>query len=159
MTSSLFLVPFSVSTIKTRQVQFIQTGILKIVTTTARWTHMKSRSNSSIAHSYYGKIESKTSDKGNNQGSFDYKIATFEFQIPIVINGSAKVEIEGLHSLSISSTEGIFIGVNMDVGRKRGATATNVGGYCVNALNLSGTIYLQNKFMTSNSRVAALRIY
>lgn len=117
---------------------------------------MKSRS---IAHSYYGKIESKTSDKGNNQGSFDYKIATFEFQIPIVINGSAKVEVEGLHSLSISSTEGIFIGVNMDVGRKTGGTPTNVGGYCVNALNLSGTVYLQKTFMTSNSRVAALRIY
>ncbi|XP_067055563.1 uncharacterized protein [Acropora muricata] len=130
----LGLVNVLVSTTNTRQVQFIQTGILKINTTTARWTHMKSRS---IAHSYYGKIESKTSDKGNNQGSFDYKIVTFEFQIPIVINGSAKVKIGGLHSLSISSTEGIFIGVNMDVGRKTGGTATNVGGYCVNALNLS----------------------
>lgn len=118
---------------------------------------MKSRLNSPIAYSFYGKIESKTSDKGNNQGRFDYKIATFEFEIPIVINGSAKVEVEGLHSLSISSTEGIFIGVNIDVGRKRGGIARNVGGYCVNALNLSGIVYLQKKFMTSNSRVAALR--
>lgn len=113
---------------------------------------------SSMAHSYYGKIESKTSGKGNEQERFDYKIAKFEFQIPILINGSAKVEVEGLHSLSISSTEGIFIGVKMDVGRKSGGIARNVGGYCVNRSEPSGTVYVQNKFMTSNSRVAVLQI-
>ena len=54
-----FLSIFSVSTVNTYQVQYIQQGVLEIDTTVARWTH-KTSSNGFMAYSYYGEIESKT---------------------------------------------------------------------------------------------------
>ncbi|XP_068722401.1 uncharacterized protein [Montipora capricornis] len=132
----LGLVNILVSTANTKQVQYVQDGILTINTTIARWTHMKRSLNSSIAYSYYGEIVSKTL-KVDNQEDFEYGIAKFEFQVPILMNGSASVEIVGLNSLAVSSREGIFIGVDLDVGKTKGEISKTVGGYCTNLTSLS----------------------
>lgn len=110
--------------------QYIQKGSLKIDTTKARWTH---KTNSSIAYSYYGKIETKSLS-----ADVKYKVAKFEFQTPILINGSAEVELFGVNSLSVSSKEGIFLGVVIVVGKPKGELVKTVGGYCANRSKASG---------------------
>ena len=127
---------FLVSTANTFQVQYIQQGILNIDTTNARWIHEPS-SNGSMVYSYYGEIETRELALG-----IQYKVAKFEFQTPILINGSAEVKLSGLHSLFVSSDEGIYIGVDVAVGKPKGNEDKAVGGYCVRNSQAPGnTLY------------------
>ena len=111
------------SAAKTFQVQYIQQGELEIDTTNAIWMH-KTRSNASMAFSYEGKLEEKSLN------NLKYKVSKFEFQTPILINGSVVVKVLGTNSLSLSSTEGIFIGVNIDVGHVKQGELKMTGGFC-----------------------------
>ena len=79
-----------------------------------------------MAFSYYGEIVQHSLDAGA-----DYTVSEFEFKTPILINGSAVVEVSGENSLLISSKEGIFIGVDILVGKVKGGLKKSVGGYCV----------------------------
>ena len=135
---------FLVSTANTFQVQYIQQGILNIDTTNARWIH-KLSSNSSMVYSYFGEIETKEL----TALSIQYKVAKFEFQTPILINGSAEVKLSGLHSLFLSSDEGIYIGVDIAVGKPKGIEDKAVGGYCVRNSRAPGnTLYLKTISIT-----------
>ena len=125
-----------VSTANTYQVQYIQNGSLQIDTTKPRWTH-KTSLNSAMAYSYYGKIE--TISLSND---VKYKVAKFEFRTPILINGSAEVKLFGMNSLSVSSKEGIFLGVDIVVGKPEGELVKTVGGYCANRSKASGNVNL-----------------
>lgn len=99
----------------------------------------KLSSNSSMLYSYYGKIESREIPALDIQ----YKVAKFEFQTPILINGSAEVKLSGSHSLSVSSDEGIYIGVDVVVGKPKVNEDKSVGGYCVRGSRAPGnTLYL-----------------
>ena len=120
----------------TYQVQYIQQGVLEIDTTVARWTH-KTSSNGFMAYSYYGEIESKTLVIEASR-DVAYNVSKFEFQTPILINGTAVVEISGANSLIISSKEGIFIGVDFDVGKTKVELTKNVGGFCVSDKKAKG---------------------
>lgn len=126
---------FSVSTAETFQVQYIQQGILEIDTTNARWMH-KVSTNSSMAYSYYGEIEPMTLLDRDIQ--YMYNVSKFEFQTPILINGSAVVKLVGSHSLYVSSKEGIYIGVDIDVGTPKPHEDKVVGGFCVSGSQASG---------------------
>ncbi|KAJ7382339.1 hypothetical protein OS493_035616 [Desmophyllum pertusum] len=86
-----------------------------------------------MAYSYFGETEIKEIPDAHPPYSAPYSIAKFEFQTPILINGSAEVKVSGLHSLFVSSKEGIYIGVNIDVGKAQLAVDKNVGGFCVSA--------------------------
>ena len=119
--------------------QYIQQGILEIDTTNAIWMH-KLATNGSMAYSYYGEIEPKTLPGGNIQ----YNVSKFEFQTPILINGSAAVKLTGSHSLFLSSKEGIFIGADIDVGKTRPHEERIVGGFCVSGSEASGKSQLWN---------------
>ena len=121
---SLFLL-FSVSTADTIQVQYIQQETLKIDTNNARWTHRTS-SNGFMAFSYYGEIVQHSLD-----AKAHYNVSEFKFKTPILINGSAVVEVSGENSLLIFSSEGIFIGVDIQVGKAKSGLKKSVGGYCV----------------------------
>lgn len=135
---------FLVSTAKTFQVQYIQQGILEIDTTNARWIH-KLSSNGSMVYSYYGEIETRQL----KALSIQYKVAKFEFQTPILINGSAEVKLSGLHSLVVSSEEGIYIGVDIAVGKPKVNEDKAVGGYCVRNSRAPGnTLYLETVSIT-----------
>ena len=122
----LFLL-FSVSTADTIQVQYIQQGSLKIDTNNARWTHRTS-SNGFMAFSYYGEVVKHSLDA---DADADYNVSEFKFKTPILINGSAVVEVSGENSLLIFSSEGIFIGVDIQVGKAKSGLKKSVGGYCV----------------------------
>ena len=124
---------FPVSTANTFQVQYIQQGILEIDTTNARWMY-KLSSNDSMMYSYYGVFETRNLAAL----SFQYKVAKFKFQTPILINGTAEVKLSGLHSLSVSSDEGIFIGVDFEVGKPKVKEIQSVGGYCAQGSSVSG---------------------
>lgn len=87
-------------------------------------------SNSSMAYSYYGEIKSKTVKVEGQQG-MKYSVAEYKFNVPILINGSAVVELSGSNSLSVSSKEGIFIGVDIEVGKTRAELEKIVGAFCV----------------------------
>lgn len=130
---SYLFIFFLVSTANTFQVQYIQQGILNIDTTNARWIH-KLSSNGSMVYSYYGEIETRQL----TAPSIQYKVAKFEFQTPILINGSAEVKLSGLHSLSVSSEEGIYIGVDFAVGKPKVNEDKAVGGYCVRSSRAPG---------------------
>ena len=127
----LFILP--VSTANTFQVQYIQQGILEIDTTNARWMY-KLSSNDSMMYSYYGVFETRNLAVL----SFQYKVARFKFQTPILINGTAEVKLSGLHSLSVFSDEGIFIGVDFEVGKPKVKDIQSVGGYCEQGSSVSG---------------------
>ena len=130
---------FSVSTSNTFQIQYIQQGILEIDTTNARWMQ-KLSSNASMVYSYYGEIETRKLAAQNIQ----YEVAKFEFQTPILINGSAEVKLSGSHSLFVSSDEGIYIGVDVVVGKPKVNEDKSVGGYCAWASRTRGnTFYLK----------------
>ena len=60
-----------------------------------------------------------------------YNVSEFKFKTPILINGSAVVEVSGENSLLIFSSEGIFIGVDIQVGKAKSGLKKSVGGYCV----------------------------
>ena len=124
---------FPVSTANTFQVQYIHQGILEIDTTNARWMY-KLSSNDSMVYSYYGAFETRNLAAP----SFQYKVAKFKFKTPILINGTAEVKLSGLHSLSVSSDEGIFIGVDFEVGKPKVKEIQSVGGYCVQGSSASG---------------------
>ena len=94
----------------------------------------KVSTNSSMAYSYYGEIQSKKLQDGNTQ----YRVSKFEFQTPILINGSAVVKLVGSHSLYVSSKEGIYIGVDIDVGKPKARLNRTVGGFCVSGSRASG---------------------
>ena len=79
-----------------------------------------------MAFSYYGEIVQHSLDPGTH-----YVVSQFKFKTPILINGSAVVEVSGENSLLISSTEGIFIGVDIQVGKAKSGFNKSVGGYCV----------------------------
>ena len=79
-----------------------------------------------MAFSYYGEIVQHSLDAGA-----DYAVSEFEFKTPILINGSAVVEVSGENSLLISSKEGIFIGVDIHVRKAKSGLKKFVGGYCV----------------------------
>ena len=106
----------------------------------------KLSSNGSMVYSYYGVFETKTLSALN----FQYKVAKFEFQTPILINGTAEVKLSGLHSLSVSSDEGVFIGVDFEVGEPKVNESKSVGGYCVRGSRASGknTLYLKTVAIT-----------
>ena len=94
-----------------------------------------------MAFSYYGEIVQHSLDAGA-----DYKVSEFEFKTPILINGSAVVDVSGENSLLISSKEGIFIGVDIQVGKVKVGLKKSVGGYCVSyqraygkELNITGS--------------------
>ena len=143
---------FSVSTANTYQVQYIQQGILEIDTTNARWMH-KLSSNTSMVYSYYGEIETrKLADP-----KIQYKVAKFEFQTPILINGSAEVKLSGSHSLFVSSNEGIYIGVDVAVGKPKMNENKAVGGYCVRRSRAAG-ITLNLKTVTITRDTATIHI-
>lgn len=97
----------------------------------------KLSSNGSMAYSYFGETE----EKKIFPSSTSYSIAKFEFQTPILINGSAEVKVSGLNSLFVSSKEGIYIGVDIDVGKAQLAVDKNVGGFCVSAKKANGNAY------------------
>ena len=113
--------------------QYIQEGYLEIDTTNARWMHKLATLNGSMAYSYYGQIEERISVEG-----YHYNVTKFEFRTPILINGSARVEVSGLHSLLVSSKEGIFIGVNIDLGKSKATLSQRVGGYCISSKDVGG---------------------
>ena len=126
--------------------QYIQEGILEIDTTNARWVH-KTSTNGSMAFSYYGEIESRTLTVGPNP-EVEYNVSKFQFQVPILINGSAVVKISGPNSLAVSSKEGIFIGVDIDVGKTKVEIDRTVGGFCFNPKKASGNTSL-TAFLTA----------
>ena len=82
-----------------------------------------------MAFSYYGEIVQHSLDAGAHNSQ--YSVAEFKFKTPILINGSAVVEVSGENSLLIFSTEGIFIGVDIQVGKVKSGLNKTVGGYCV----------------------------
>ena len=90
-----------------------------------------------MAYSYHGEIESKTLVTEADE-NVEYKVSKFEFQTPILINGTAVVEISGTNSLILSSKEGIFIGVDIDVGKTRVGLNKTVGGFCVSDKKAKG---------------------
>ena len=125
--------------------QYIQQGILEIDTTNARWMY-KLSSNDSMMYSYYGVFETRNLAVL----SFQYKVARFKFQTPILINGTAEVKLSGLHSLSVSSDEGIFIGVDFEVGKPKVKEIQSVGGYCDQGSSVSGnTLCLKTVTITT----------
>ena len=87
-----------------------------------------------MAYSYYGEIEPETLQDGNTQ----FNVSKFEFQTPILINGSAVVKLVGSHSLYVSSKEGIYIGVDINVGTPKPHEDRIVGGFCVSGSRASG---------------------
>lgn len=89
-----------------------------------------------MAYSYYGEIETKTLTLPER--NIQYNVTKFDFQTPILINGSAVVKLSGSHSLSVSSKEGIYIGVDINVGEPRPHEEKIVGGFCVSGLRASG---------------------
>lgn len=112
----------------------------------------KLSSNSSMAYSYYGVIETKKIPAP----SIEYKVAKFEFQTPILINGTAEVKLSGLHSLFVSSEEGIYIGVDVAVGAPKVNEDKAVGGYCVRGSRASGkTLYLTAVAITRTTPTTA----
>ncbi len=90
-----------------------------------------------MAYSYYGQIETRTLNLPDGN-TIQYNVSKFDFQTPILINGSAEVKLSGLHSLSVSSTEGIYIGVDINVGEPKTHEEKIVGGFCVSGLRPSG---------------------
>ena len=136
---------FSVSTANTFQVQYIQQGILEIDTTNARWMR-KLSSNGSMIYSYYGELETREL----TAPSLQYKVAKFDFQTPVLINSSAEVKLSGLHSLFVSSDEGIYIGVDIKVGISKKDEDKVVGGYCVRGSPAPGnTFYVKTVTITT----------
>ena len=97
-----------------------------------------------MVYSYYGEIETRELKDPNIQ----YKVAKFEFQTPILINGSAEVKLSGSHSLFVSSDEGIYIGVDVKVGIPKMNENKAVGGYCVRASRAAAGITLNLKTVT-----------
>ena len=79
-----------------------------------------------MAFSYYGEIVPHSLDAGAH-----YNVSEFKFKTPILINGSAVVKVSGENSLLIFSSEGIFIGVDIQVGKAKSGLKKSVGGYCV----------------------------
>ena len=77
-----------------------------------------------MAFSYYGEVVQHSLDAGAH-----YNVSEFKFKTPILINGSAVVS--GENSLLIFSSEGIFIGVDIQVGKAKSGLKKSVGGYCV----------------------------
>ena len=85
------------------------------------WIH-KTVSNYSVAYSQYGIISKQ------NQVT----VCSFAFNTPIIVNGSAVVELSGQHALSIDSTQGIYIGANMDIdSNMKAGMSSFLGGSCV----------------------------
>ena len=107
-----------------------------------------------MVYSYYGEIETRELALG-----IQYKVAKFEFQTPILINGSAEVKLSGLHSLFVSSDEGIYIGVDVAVGKPKGNEDKAVGGYCVRNSQAPGnTLYYSFKIFPRFWLVKTTRI-
>ena len=79
-----------------------------------------------MAFSYYGEVVPHSLDADAH-----YNVSEFKFKTPILINGSAVVEVSGENSLLIFSSEGIFIGVDIQVGKAKSGLKKSVGGYCV----------------------------
>ena len=77
-----------------------------------------------MAFSYCGEIVQHSLD-----AKVHYNVSEFKFKTPILINGSAVVS--GENSLLIFSSEGIFIGVDIQVGKAKSGLKKSVGGYCV----------------------------
>lgn len=100
---------------------------------------MKRLLNSFIVYLYYGEIVLKIF-KVDKQEDFEYGIVKFEFQVLILMNGFVSVEIVGLNLLVVFSREGIFIGVDFDVGKMKGEIFKIVGGYCINLISFLGNI-------------------
>ena len=92
--------------------------------------------NGSMAYSYYGEFETR-----NLNPYFQYNVSKFEFQTPILINGSAKVSVFGLHSLLVESMEGIYIGVDINLKESEATSGKRVGGYCVTSSNRRGNFF------------------
>ena len=80
-----------------------------------------------MAFSYYGEVVKHSLEAGAHH----YNVSEFKFKTPILINGSAVVEVSGENSLLISSKEGIFIGVDIQLRRAKSGLKKLVGGYCV----------------------------
>ena len=98
----------------------------------------KTSSDGYMAYSYYGEIETKSLTVGASV--VEYNVTKFEFQTPILINGSAVVEVFGSNSLSVSSKEGIYIGVDIAVGKTKAQLQKTVGGFCVSGKTATGNI-------------------
>ena len=108
----------------------------------------KLSSNTSVVYSYYGEFETRNLSPVDIQ----YKVAKFEFQTPILINGSAEVKLSGSHSLFVSSDEGIYIGVDVAVGIPKVNEDKFVGGYCVRgSLAPGNTLYLKSVTITRDT--------
>ena len=92
--------------------------------------------NGSMAYSYYGEIKPLDLNSGHQ-----YNVSIFEFQTPILINGSTKVSVFGLHSLLVESMEGIYIGVDINLKESEATSGKRVGGYCVTSSNRRGNFF------------------
>ena len=99
--------------------------------------HKLATMNGSMAYSYYGEIKPLDLNSGHQ-----YNVSIFEFQTPILINGSTKVSVFGLHSFLVKSKEGIYIGVDINLKESIATLGKRVGGYCVTSWNRTGNFFL-----------------
>ncbi|XP_048576446.1 uncharacterized protein LOC5501722 isoform X2 [Nematostella vectensis] len=102
------------------QVQLIRSGQLTIDTSTRMWIH-RAEPNSTIAYAHEG------------DGIPSRNVTEFQFRVPIIINGSSEVHVTGGPALSIKSSEGMYIGADLHLGKDvNGAYVQGsfIGGFC-----------------------------